>query len=79
MTTSASHNPDTNEPPVIDEKLSQELQRYKGKWVAVDRASGKVVASGESAIEVKQAAEKVNVTDPLIFRVTAHPERLNLL
>lgn len=77
MTTGAHHNPETNIPPVIDEKLSEELQRFKGKWVAVDR--GKVVASGESAIEAKQEALKVNVTDPLIFRVTAHPERLNLL
>ena len=77
MTTGARRSPDTNVPPAIDKKLAKELLRFKGKWVAVDR--GKVVASGESANEAKQEALKVGVTDPIIFRVTAHPERLNLL
>ncbi len=66
-------------PPVIDEKLSEELQRYKGKWVAVDQVNKKVVGSGDTPAEAKAVAEKAGVTDPLIFRVTAHPERINLL
>ena len=64
-------------PQVIDEELAKELSAYKGKWVAVDR--GRVVASGDSATEAVEAAQKVGVTDPLVFRVSAHPERLNLL
>ena len=67
---------ETQRPPVIDKKLAKELERFKGLWVAVD--GGRVVASGASADEVRQAALKVGVTDPLIFRATAHPERLNL-
>ena len=68
--------PDAPTPAVIDKKLSEELQKYKGKWVAVDK--NKVVGSGDTALEAKEAAAKVGVTDPIIFRVTAHPERLNL-
>jgi hypothetical protein len=71
--------PKTSIPPVIDETLSKELQQYKGKWVAVDQVTRKVVGSGNTPMEAKTAAEKVNVTDPIIFRVTAHPERINLL
>ena len=66
-------------PPVIDEKLSTELLQYKGKWVAVDQINRKVVGSGDTALEAKEAADKAHVTDPLIFRVSAHPERVNLL
>ncbi len=65
------------QPPVIDEKLARQLEDYKGRWVAVDK--GKVVASGDSATEAVEAALAVGVTDPLVFRVSAHPERLNLL
>jgi Family of unknown function (DUF5678) len=65
------------QPPVIDEKLARELEDYKGRWVAVNK--GKVVASGDSATEAVEAALAAGVTDPLVFRVSAHPERLNLL
>jgi len=63
--------------PVIDKKLAEELAHHKGRWVAV--YNGHVVASGASASEVVQAALKKQVTDPLVFRVTAHPERLSFL
>jgi sirohydrochlorin ferrochelatase len=69
--------PETQKPPLIDERLAEELTRYKGQWVAVH--NGHVVASGGSANEALQAARQAGVTDPLIFRVTAHPERLSLL
>jgi hypothetical protein len=62
----------------IDEKLAAELQAYKGKWVAVAPDKSQVVASGASAKEALEEATKAGVTDPLIFRVSAHPERLNL-
>ena len=67
----------TRRPPEIDEDLARQLEDYKGRWVAVDK--GVVVAAGDSAREAIEAALAVNVTDPLVFRVSAHPERLNLL
>jgi hypothetical protein len=67
----------TQRPQVIDEELAKELEAYKGKWVAVH--GGKVIAAGDSATEAVQAALEVGVTDPLVFRVSAHPERLSLL
>jgi hypothetical protein len=64
--------------PAIDKKLAKQLLDYKGLWVAVAPDRSQVVASGASAKEAQQAAIKAGVTDPLVFRVSAHPERLNL-
>lgn len=64
-------------PRVIDQELAKELVNYKGRWVAVDNRH--VAASGSSATEAVEAARGVGVADPLVFRVSAHPERLNLL
>ena len=64
-------------PPVIDEALAHQLESYRGKWVAV--YNGAIVASGNSAKEVVARALSAGVTDPLVFRVSAHANRLNLL
>ncbi|MEA2579141.1 MAG: hypothetical protein QOE83_33 [Actinomycetota bacterium] len=70
--------PDTTKrPQVIDKELADQLMNYKGRWVAVDK--GRVVADGDSATDAVEAAKGVGVTDPLVFRVSAHPERLSLL
>ncbi len=66
----------TSRRPAIDEKLSKELTAYKGQWVALH--NGQVVASGASAREAAEAALRGGVTDPLLFRVAAHPERLRV-
>jgi hypothetical protein len=63
--------------PVISDELSQRLKKYKGKWVAV--YGDVVVAAGHSASEVTKAAAKRRITDPLVFRVPKHPERINYL
>jgi len=68
---------DAKQPQEIDAQLARQLEEYQGKWVAVDK--GRVVASGSSASEAVEAALREGVTDPLVFRVSAHPDRLNLL
>jgi hypothetical protein len=68
---------DAKQPQEIDAELARQLENYLGRWVAV--YEGKVVASGNSASEAVEAALKEGVTDPLVFRVSAHPDRLNLL
>jgi Family of unknown function (DUF5678) len=68
---------DTKQPQEIDAELARQLENYLGRWVAV--YEGRVVASGSSAMEAVEAALKEGVTDPLVFRVSAHPDRLNLL
>jgi hypothetical protein len=50
------------------------LGQHKGEWVAVHL--NRLVAVGQSALEVREAAAKKGVTDPTIFRVPKHPERL---
>ena len=67
---------DSKKRPAIDERLAKELERYKGQWVAIQ--GGHVVASGASATEAKKAAEIKGVTDPLVFRVSAHLKRLRV-
>lgn len=65
------------EQPAIDDQLSEELEKYKGRWVAV--FNKQIVASGDSAVEVTKTALEKGITDPLVFRVPSHPERINYL
>jgi hypothetical protein len=64
-------------PPVIDRRLAEELDLYRGLWVAIE--NGHVVASGDSVIEVLERARERSFPDPLIFRVPLHPERPTFL
>ena len=63
-------------PPVIDRQLAEELDQYRGLFVAIE--DGHVVASGESVIEVLARARDRSFPDPLVFRVPKHPERPTL-
>jgi hypothetical protein len=65
--------------PVIDPALAAKLDRYKGRWVAVDQANRRIIASADSAVAVVEAARAKQVTDPLVLRVPVHPERPRLL
>jgi len=60
-------------PPVIDRRLAEELEQYRGRYVAIE--DGHVVASGDSVIEVLERARERSFPDPLVHRVPAHPER----
>lgn len=67
--------------PVIEQRLAEELGQYRGRWVAVDpdvKKERRVVASGDSVSEVLGLALQKGVTDPIVFRVPTHPERLNV-
>ena len=62
---------------VIEEPLALELEKFPGKWVAVFQE--KVVAVGDSAPRVMEAASAKGITDPLIFRVALNPRRIAFL
>ena len=66
--------PEPVTPPAIGEKLAEQLAEHKGQWVAVYQ--GEVVAVGDSAVAVRDDALAKHITDPTIFRVPSHPERL---
>ena len=66
----------TNIPPAIDERLAKELERYRGKWVAI--VGERVVGVGGSAAEAIAEALKAGETDPVVFRVPVDPERKRL-
>jgi hypothetical protein len=67
----------TIEEPALSAKLSAQLDRYRGRWVAVD--NNQIIAEAESAQEVVRLAKQKGSTDPIVFRVPLHPERLNIL
>ena len=60
--------------PVIVGPLAQELEQHKGRWVAI--LNDRIVAVGDSAVDVKDLALKQGVTDPIVFRVPLHPNRV---
>ena len=63
----------------IDSGLAEELEKHKGHWVAIDQIRDRIVAYGSSAQEVQAKALAKHVTDPIIYRVPAHPDRTNFL
>jgi hypothetical protein len=62
------------QPPPLPQELADQLEDHKGQWVAVYQ--GALVAYGASAAEVFKSARDKGITDPTVFRVPAHPERL---
>jgi hypothetical protein len=64
-------------PPVIDRRLAEELDGYRGRWVAIE--DGHVVAAGDSLSEALERARECGFPDPLTYRVPLHPERPLLL
>jgi hypothetical protein len=64
-------------PPAIEVPLAQELERHQGRWVAVYQ--DQIVAVGDSAREVRDAAVAKGATDPIVYRVPAHANRIAFL
>ena len=61
-------------PPLIEGPLAGELEQYKGRWVAIFNDA--IVAVGDSATDVRDAALAKHITDPTIFRVPSNPHRI---
>ena len=59
---------------VIGPELADELERYKGLYVAIDGQH--VVAAADSVAEAHEKATNKGVEDPLFFFVPEHPEQL---
>jgi hypothetical protein len=57
---------------VIDRRLAEELDQYRGLFVAIE--DGQVVASADSVIEVLARAREQSFPDPFIFRGPGHAE-----
>jgi hypothetical protein len=63
--------------PLIEGPLAEELEKHKGRWVAVFQ--DQIVAVSDSAVEVKEEALRKGITDPLVFRVPTHANRIAFL
>lgn len=60
-------------PPVIDAALAEELDAYRGRWVAID--DGHVIAAADDLLDVVALARERSVEDPLRNHVPAQPGR----
>jgi Family of unknown function (DUF5678) len=60
--------------PVIEQALAEELEQHRGQWVAIYQE--RIVGVSDSAMGVKEEALRNGITDPLVFRVPLHPDRL---
>ena len=54
---------------IHDMDLIRLARDYAGKWVALDPDGGAVLASGESARVVFEAAQKVGIQSPMVLWV----------
>jgi len=77
MTDHEGSNVPPIEEPAVSEQLAKELDRHRGRWVAVE--GDKIIADAQSAQEVVRLANERGAADPIVFRVPLHPERLNIL
>ena len=62
---------------MLSEKVSKELEKYEGMWVAV--TADKVVAHGKSAKEVHDEARKKTRIEVSIFKVPTKDEEAHVL
>ena len=60
-------------PPVIDRRLAEELDQYRGLWVAIE--DGHVVASAATLSEALDRARGAWYPDPLAYRVPRLTDR----
>ncbi|PYT02395.1 MAG: hypothetical protein DMF60_21480 [Acidobacteria bacterium] len=49
--------------------LEDELGKYENKWVAISEPEGRVVGSGNHALDAKREAEANGYTDTALFKV----------
>ena len=60
-------------PTVIDRRLAEELDGYRGLWVAIE--DGHVVTSAESLSDALDRAREQGYADPLMYRVPMPTDR----
>jgi hypothetical protein len=53
--------------PAVSEQLAKELDRHRGRWVAVEGDT--IIADAPSAQEVVRLANERGAADPIVFRV----------
>jgi hypothetical protein len=51
----------------IDPEVQKELLDHPGKWAAITRS--RVIAIGDTALEVQQKAAKAGEKNPILYRV----------
>lgn len=60
--------------PLWSHETGEELSGHRGRWVALD--GDRIVAVADSLPLVRREAREQGVTDPLVFRVPAHPRQV---
>lgn len=58
-------------------KHTQELEKYRGKWIAV--SGSKIVSFGDVLHDVRKKAKELSKKEPLIFKVPRKDEEAYIL
>lgn len=49
--------------------LSQEIEKFEDKWVAIDESEEKIVGVGDNALEATADAERNGYQETILFKV----------
>ena len=49
--------------------LSEQLEKYENKWIAIDESEEKIVGVGDDAFEASEDAERGGYQDTILFKV----------
>ena len=62
---------------MLSEKISKDLEKYEGKWVAI--TEDEIVAFGNSAKQVHEEAKKKTSKEVIVFKVPLKEEGFHIL
>ena len=56
--------------------ISDQLEKYENKWVAIDESQEKIVGVGNDAFEATNDAERQGYQDTILFKVPSFDSAL---
>lgn len=56
--------------------ISDQLEKYEDKWVAIDESAERIVGVGDNAFEATADAERHGYSDTILFKVPSFDSAL---
>ncbi len=56
--------------------ISDQLQKYENKWIAIDESQKKIVGVGNDAFEATEEAERNGYLETILFKVPSFDSAL---
>lgn len=61
-------------PPLWSDEVAQQMWAHLGQWVALQ--DGEIVAAADTLDEALDSARAAGATEPVVYQVPSHPERV---